>query len=672
MSKNSTLEQAPVFEERPVRLGDLGIAPENPRAKEPADDNIPQLAETVAAAGIIERLMVRPGRKGERPFMVLNGRRRLLSAEHLLSAGRIDQDLQVPCSVAMNKAAELASIFLPTEQVPLHIADIIVAVGRLRKAKLDTGTIAKALGYDELEIRRLMALSTLHPKAIKALRQGRINMKTARLLARLKDQKEQASLAEQALMYGISEYTLKQKLTGGQAPISDVRFGLVGGNRYAAAGGRVEKDLFGELEDTLLDPEILQSCWKDRVQPVVEALQVKDVAVFITPQRWWRAPDGYEALTHTRRPDLTDEQAVALIAAEENLQTAEGALSAVELSADEAPAAIAAVLTAHLDVTRAIFADRQVTAAVIYPCEHGGVDVDFAAAPLVIEEEGASDEDDGEDYEPTPRRPDIETPQIEVDVEGRSHVLHETYTDVATRGLIRDLADNPSAALTALIAHLFRIIALQSFAYSGECALTIKADRYGRTGFPPIAVLDGEVRERLRVRRQAYIESNQRPIPWVESLPHGEKMALLAELVALTLDLREQRTTNLKRGARVEAGEIAELTGYDIRGHWTPDEAFLKVHGKKQLMGLLAEMRSDDAQAKTLKKDELVVFVGEQAAARQWAPEALAWPMPTSQEAEPQSEVDTEPEAAVDDAPDGDGDPLDGAVAPEVPTDLAA
>ena len=47
------------------------------------------------------------------------------------------------------------------------------------------------------------------------------------------------------------------------------------------------------------------------------------------------------------------------------------------------------------------------------------------------------------------------------------------------------------------------------------------------------------MRERLEVRRRAYLASGQRPIPWVDALPHGEKMELLAELIAISLDLRE-------------------------------------------------------------------------------------------------------------------------------------
>jgi ParB family chromosome partitioning protein len=667
MNKSTTKAKAesgkddvsPIFEDRDFRLGELGIAPEQPRAKEPADDGIPQLAETIAAAEIVERLLVRPGRKSERPAMILNGRRRFLAASLLLESGRIDENYVVRCRVAMNKAAEIAALFLPSEHLPVHIADVVAAIGKLRKAKMDTAVIARALGYEEHEIRRLMLLSTAHPKVIDALRQGRINLKQARLLARLTDRKEQATLAENAIYYGISEHSLRQRLTGGRLPLSDARFAFVGLDRYAAAGGRTESDLFGEFPDMLLDPAVLDTEWQKRAASTVEALKAAGATVFVASYRWYQAPDGYDALSHCRRPQL-DEPGNAALAAAEAIQEARAeALAKVELGDDGSAQLVADLTVARFGTAKAIYPDRDVTAAVIYPCDQTGVDVDFAAIPLVKEEAGEGGQED--DYHPAlspeARRQEIEIPTLSMDIEGRSHVLHETYTDVATRGLIRDLADSPAAALTAVIAQLFKLVGLNGHVYAGESALTIKASRYARVGHPAIDLLDGEVRARLDSRREAYLASGLRPIPWVDSLPHGEKMALLAELAAMTLDLREPRTSNLNPAARVEAAEIAELAGSDISAHWSPDEPFLKVHGKKQLMALLGEMGADDAQAKSLRKEELVVFVAEQAAERQWAPEALTWrlPVPPEPEGDDASSPDADRRTGADSGRDVDG-----------------
>ena len=133
------------------------------------------------------------------------------------------------------------------------------------------------------------------------------------------------------------------------------------------------------------------------------------------------------------------------------------------------------------------------------------------------------------------------------------------------------------------------------------------------------------MRRRLEARRADYKASGLRPIAWVETLAHGEKMALLAELVAISLNVREGRTSSIRHAARAEAVEIAGLCAADICAHWTPDADYLAVHSKKQLLALLGEMEVDDPRAKTLKKDELVAFVAEAAAERQWAPAVLSW-----------------------------------------------
>ena len=173
-----------------VPLHDLALAPENIRFKEPADDQIDRLADTIAAANIIIPLSVRPGRKGESPFMVLDGRRRLFAVQALLAAGRLDPAFPVKCELFEDKAAQAAAALLANaERAPIHTADVIVAIGKLRKSKMDTAGIAAALGYDELEIKRLEALSTVHANVLKAYRAGSLTLKQVRLFARLPDKK---------------------------------------------------------------------------------------------------------------------------------------------------------------------------------------------------------------------------------------------------------------------------------------------------------------------------------------------------------------------------------------------------------------------------------------------------------------------------------------------------
>jgi ParB family chromosome partitioning protein len=650
-----------------VRLGDLGLSKENLRFHEPADDGVPQLAETIAAAGVVIPPIVRPGKKGEEAFMALDGRRRRFGLLILRDRGFIDDNYLVDCLLAETKAQQAAAIVLPnTEHAPVHIADVIVAIGRLRKAKMDTAAIAGALGYAELEIKRLEALSAVHPTVLKALRLGKLNLKQVRLFARLADKKQQAEIAQTALDGYFQDYQLRQVVVQDRATIEDDRFNLVGMDRYIAAGGRVSSDLFGELPDLLLDPEVLQTAWRARVQPIVEHLQAEGLTVFTGRDANYGAPDGFLRLQHIWERDLATAQKTALDEARYRVTQLSSALQDIDPEAEETPAALGPLVSAMGVVAGAPLTRSRIAAVLLTPSDGYGVAACFYAVPLPADElpEAVDEDDVGDDQVGVSggrygaSYNDVEVPKADVEIEGSSHVFHETRTDVATRGLIRDLADDPSAAMTVLVARLFKQLALQSSGGVESSAAQIVATRYRRGTTPAIAALDGEIIARLEARRAAYKASGLRPIPWVETLPHGEKMALMAELTAVSLNLREARTNSVRDGARAEAAEIAALCGADISAHWTPDQPYLAVHSKKQLTALLEEMGVEDDRAKTLKKDDFVTFVVEAAAERQWAPAALSWetlPIEAPQdEGEDEAETDDEVDAAdVDAAEDG-------------------
>ncbi|MGC1301986.1 MAG: chromosome partitioning protein ParB [Caulobacteraceae bacterium] len=616
-----------------VRLGDLGLAKENLRYAEPADDDVPQLADTVAAAGVVIPPIVRAGRRGEQPYMALDGRRRRMALLLLKERGVIGDDYVVECKLAVTKAQQAAAILLPnTEHAPVHIADVIIAIGRLRKARMDTAAISRALGYAELEIKRLEALSAVHTNVLKALRQGRLTLKQVRLFARIDDKKRQAEIAQTALDGHFQDYHLRHVVEGGRLTVEDDRFTLVGMNRYVAAGGRVSSDLFGELPDVLLDPEVLAAAWRERVQPIVDHLKDEGLAVYVGQDGAFGAPEGFSRLPYLYRPDLSEAQAETLNGARYRLTQLESDLQDADPEADDASTAFGPLVSAMAAVAGAPLSRCRIGAVLLSPEASGyGFAVTFYSVPLPVEDLPEDTEGDvGEDQDEVVERygratADVEIPHADVEVEGTSHVLHETVTDVATRGLIRDLADDPSAALTVLLAQLFKQLALHSEGSLDAAAVQISATRYSRGATFPVAVLDGEVKARLDARRAAYKASGFRPITWVETLAHGEKMALLAELTAMSLNLREGRTDRIRHAARAEAAEITALCDADISAHWTPDQPYLAVHSKKQLLAMLGEMGVEDDRAKTLKKDDLVAFVAEAAAERQWAPAALAW-----------------------------------------------
>lgn len=593
--------------------------------------------------------------------MALDGRRRLLALWSLRDAGRIADDYPVEAFVETDVARQAAAAVLTNTAVPVHVADVIVAVGKMLKAKLELPAIAAALGYGEVEVRRLAALSGLPPCALEGLRQGRLNLRQARLLARLPDRRHQAEIAQAALEgRGFQEWRITEQLDAGRITDRDPRFVLVGPVRYAEAGGRTDSDLFGERPATLLDPAVLHAAWEARAADVAAALVTEGRPLQLQAGEAVGETD-LEAFGRTYGLGLDAAGLSAWRQAETAAREMGESLADADLAAPETGAAILAYLEARLAAQQAEEPARPVTLVQVTPSRRTGLDLQAYGPALAAEADAATEEDHGsgegcgaggdpiQGRSPTDiarsrvRLADAAPPQVE----GIGHSLHAVRTDVATRALVRALADDPASAFVALVARLFCVLVLREGLGRGAGALNVQAEAYGRSQVSPIEGLDGDVRARLAARRSAWDTSGKSPVAWVADLEEGERMALMAELVGLSLDLREERTTSLRAHARAEAAEIAALCDADVTRHWTPDAGFLGAHPKGALLAMLTAMDAPAGPASALRKNELVDEVAKAAAERRWAPEVLSWRRAASvaEDAPVPEDPDTEPAA---------------------------
>ena len=616
----------PTRTRRVYPLKDLGVARENLRFDQPADDGIPLLAATLKAAGQLQPLTVRPGRRKEKPAMALDGRRRLLAFELLLAEGEIGEDHPVEVFEETDPARQAAAALLTNTAVPVHVADVIAAIGKSLKARLTPAAIAGALGYAEVEIRRLAALSGLHPTALQALKAGKLNLRQAKLLARLPDRDDQAEIAERMLQgYAFPEHRVGDALDAGRVIGTDPRCALVGAARYAAAGGRIEADLFGERPEVWLDPEALDRAWLTRAAELAGRLGFETLTVQVTVEPVSEAREDLEPIGNPYAYELQGEARETWRKAALAEDVARSALAGQDLADAASDAAILALLQARVARDLASEPGRTASLLMLRPGAATGIEVRAYGSPApeleaeadLLSEAGASPEAAGVG------RP--AAPMSAVETQGVNHALHEVRTDAATRALIRGLADDPAAALVALVARLFDLLVLREGRGPGGGALNLTAEAYSRPRSRVIEPLDGVVRQRLADRRTAWGASDQTVIGWVAGLAAEDRMALLAELTALSLDLREERTTSIRHRARAEAAELAALCGLEVTLWWTPDEPFLRAHSKGQLLGLLKDMDAGDAGAGGLKKDPLVTMVAGQAAERRWAPAWLSW-----------------------------------------------
>jgi ParB family chromosome partitioning protein len=317
-----------------VRLGDLDIAPENLRYGEAPDDDIPQLADTIAAAGLLQLPTVRPGLGDEAAYMVLDGRRRLLALRLLRDGGFIDADHSVEVFVETDRKRQAAAVVLTNTAAPVHVADVIAAIGRMLRERLGVKVIARALGYGEVEIRRLAALSKLPAVALEALKAGKITLRQARLLARLKNKAQQVEMAQSVLDgHGLAEWRIQEQLGEGRITDRDPRCGLVTPALYAAEGGRTEADLFGEMPPVLLDPEALTRAWLKRAAEIAAPFEAEGLTVHLAPgDEGMELPEDLEQHFYAYG-GLSDEVTLVYREARDRTQAAAEAVAATEPSA---------------------------------------------------------------------------------------------------------------------------------------------------------------------------------------------------------------------------------------------------------------------------------------------------------------------------------------------------
>lgn len=613
---------------RTAPLCDLDIAPENLRAGEPPDDDVPLLADTLFAAGQLQPLTVRPGRRGERPFMALDGRRRLLALRLLADEGRVPGDLPVEVRVETDAARQAAAVVLTNTAAPVHVADVIAAIGRMVRGRLGMPGIARALGYAEIEVKRLAALSALPAVALEALRAGRLTLRQARLLARLPSVEEQAELAQAALEgRGFADWRVTEQLDGAQVLASDPRCALVPPAAYTAAGGRIEADLFDERPPVLLDASVLTDLWITRAQGLAAVFQAEGLTVHLAAVEDPVLPDDLErpgyvyggALPADAMRRYREAQSAHEAAAEAaRVQLADGT------GAPEEDAAVVDLIRVCLVRDQIALEGRAVTTLVLAPAR--GIGVRVTCWTPVETAVGREAEEDPAEAPAGAAPAAFEAPRAEApapDIEGVGHSLHRLRTEVATRGLARALADDPRTAMTALIAELFQVVTGRGWRAAG--ALTVTAQAFAPRDGRVIEALDGGVRRRLDDRRAAWEASGLTLIGWVHGLQEADRAALLAELTALTLDLTEARTSAIRSEARAEAAELAALANAEVSRHWTPDAVFLAAHPKSLLLGMLAQMGKAPPAGAGMAKSDLVALVEATAAARGWAPPALSW-----------------------------------------------
>jgi ParB family transcriptional regulator, chromosome partitioning protein len=594
----------------------LALSPLNVR-KSASEEGIEQLAELIAAEGVLQNLNVyeQVSDDSGTTHAVIAGGRRWRALNLLIAQKRIEPDHQVPCMVVSYERAVQISLSENSGREPMHPADEFEAFRHLIDAGQSVEDVAARFGVTALVVQRRLRLANVSPQFIAWYRQGEVTLEHLMALAVTDEHEHQEQVWKGLKSYERSPSGIRQALTehevSARAPLA--RF--VGIKAYEKAGGVVRRDLFEqEGEGVMLDGDLVRRLATEKLEKHAKRLKAEGFAwIDVRPEFDYASRANYGRVHTTLRARNAEEQGQldTLRATRERLETEQKTMDA---DGDEYDARVSQLeeIDSQIDAleeqrTVPDPEQRSVAGAVVSIGRDGKVSV----------ERDLLRPEDVERVERARRRCKRETPCL------HSATLVERLTAQRTLALQAELVQQPMTAVIALTHRLVLSTFYGSGSISGESAVRIEV---GSTLVSAHAAeLAGTAaQETLAAHRKLHErtlpQGSKDLLAWITALPAGDLLSLLAYCVAVTVDGVQSKEGPCAVDALAKAAKL------DMHRWWKPTaENYFRSISKSQILAVMTEAVSAPAATAVakLKKEALAQAAERQLADKSWLPALL-------------------------------------------------
>ena len=298
-----------------VKLSKLALSDINVRKA--GDDLIEQFAADIEARGVLQNLIVTPGKK-RGTFAVIAGSRRYRALMLLADRGAIvANDYDVPVKSLTGDEAMLSETSLAENFQRLNMtpADECRAFQHFLGENGDIDAVAKRFGVTRRFIEGRLRLASLAEPIFDALAEGKITLDIAKAYASTGSHERQLMVWK---TYGNSSYynadAIRRVIANEMMRANDPVALLVGVEAYEAAGGAVDRDLFSNNGDRWTNPEIAQNLAAGIMEAEAKRIGEERGLAWIRPvasDSTWDAARGLHRITLPRLPMTDAEQARA-------------------------------------------------------------------------------------------------------------------------------------------------------------------------------------------------------------------------------------------------------------------------------------------------------------------------------------------------------------------------
>lgn len=320
-----------------VPASKLTLSPLNVRKVQNEAANL-QLRADIVARGVIQNLIGLPVPRKKGHYAITAGGRRLTQVHAAIAAGELSDTFEVPVlPIASADDALEASLAENFQRLSMNPADEAMAFLHIMQSERATAAdVAKRFGLTERFVQGRLRLAALADVVFTALRDGDITIEVAMAYASTSDVERQAAVFQQMrgpyMGYGSNASTIKRELASGGFKGTDPKARLVGRDTYLEAGGRIESDLFSDVEnETWVDGELLTKLATEKLEQAAAALGEQHgygaVRTTLEGHVPWMDTRGLDRI-EGELPPLTEEQ-------EARQQAIETEIAEIENEADE-------------------------------------------------------------------------------------------------------------------------------------------------------------------------------------------------------------------------------------------------------------------------------------------------------------------------------------------------
>jgi ParB family chromosome partitioning protein len=268
-----------------IPLNKLVQSPRNVRRhSDPGADA--ELKASIAAHGLLQNLIVRPGAKGK--FEVEAGERRRQALLALAEDKVLARDQEVTCLVLEDsaEAAVETSLAENFHRLAMNPADEAQAFASLFDSGATAQDVARRFGLTVRFVEGRLRLATLAPAIFQALASGEITLDIAKAFGATSDQEIQARVFEQVTTgyYAPHPDSIRRMVLSGTVRGSDPRARLVGREAYLEAGGRIDRELFDDDDsESWADVALLENLAAAKMDEQAKAIAAEQGLGWVKP-----------------------------------------------------------------------------------------------------------------------------------------------------------------------------------------------------------------------------------------------------------------------------------------------------------------------------------------------------------------------------------------------------